>query len=429
MPEFEVTFKQKEALRLIGGSYEIVSKAPSGDIIIRVGPVGNLKSPLFSITPTGSVDEIKPKQGGKEKKWKSGTPDEIKKPAPKTYHLEKPQRDLLVKNGLTEADIFSQLSNKDIIVKLKGSSWVFGFDGLSMSKVDYDKQYGGMSKKTSTAAPSYTYSYKTICQKSPERCKPRQIEHVFWDADNTIWDLKGTAANVTGRLEKVDDDTVVEYGKGFSGYYSPPEKKSKKKKLKPDEAPNVYGDIWATLADEYGEVDEEELAEIEESLTEGLTEKDREFLEAMAQGARPETALLALPPSTTPPEPAKEEKEHEVNRITLLPTFRKTLDELEKRGIKSSLISLNTPGSVSRILKVFGIDKRFVEIRDSYQNKGKVFKELTHKHNICPCASAFLDDNSGNISEVAKECGLALQIGKGKDVEKPFDIFAFIKDK
>jgi FMN phosphatase YigB (HAD superfamily) len=420
MPEWNISQKQKKALDKIG-YYEIKKQDEKyGTLSIQVGKyyfiiyndgtvretASDFKTPRFSYK--GEKHKESQEKGGKPK-----------------YHLEKPQRDLLAKNGLTEADIDSQLGNKDIVVMLKGKKWVFGYDGLSMSKEEYDKKYGALSKKTETTTPTYTYSLTTtVCKERPEVCKPRQIEHVAWDADHTIWNLhSGIASSVSGRLEKLDDDTVVEYGKGYS--YTGPSKKKGKGKKPTEPVPHVYEDIWTTLGEEYG-ADEEELAEIEESLVEGLTEKDKEFLAGLEGVTGTEQKLLALPPSTTPPEPAKSAEEYEVNRITLLPTFRQTLDELEKRGIKSSVISLNSPGTVKRILEAFGLAGKFIEIKDTWENKGKVFREITSKHKLCPCNSIFIDDTLGNVRDVAKECGMGLVIGKDKDVEKPFDIFQFI---
>jgi phosphoglycolate phosphatase-like HAD superfamily hydrolase len=250
-------------------------------------------------------------------------------------------------------------------------------------------------KPPKPAKSVYKYDYKpisstTICQDRPECCKPREVKAVFWDADHTIWDLTGTAASVTGKLKKINENTVVEMGScGYS-------------KLKPLPKTTYT------------------LTETEKELLKGLSVEEQDFLldelakeHGMVEGRTAED---------------KPEKEECIRTtISLDPTFRKTLDELEKRNIPSFIISLNTPGSVTRILKEFDLADRFKEIRDSYVNKGTVFAELTQKNKICPCEGMFVDDNRTNTEPVFNKCGIAIQIGKGKDIEKTIDVLKYIK--
>ncbi|MFA5377969.1 MAG: hypothetical protein WC455_19620, partial [Dehalococcoidia bacterium] len=79
--------------------------------------------------------------------------------------------------------------------------------------------------KKSETYPSKPYvSYSvTVCQDNPACCKPRDVKHVAWDADHTIWNMPGTAAGITGKLKKIDDDTVVELGSPGWGTYEEPE--------------------------------------------------------------------------------------------------------------------------------------------------------------------------------------------------------------
>ena len=114
--------------------------------------------------------------------------------------------------------------------------------------------------------------------------------------------------------------------------------------------------------------------------------------------------------------------------IKLLPTFRDTLDKLEEKGITSSVISLNAPGSVKRILATFGLADRFIEIKDTWENKGKVFDEIAKRNHLNPCNVMFVDNSITHVEEVVKKCGLALQIGKGKDVERPIEILNYIEN-
>ncbi len=254
--------------------------------------------------------------------------------------------------------------------------------------------------KSSKAEKKYEYkSYpsKTICQESPECCKPREIKGVFWDADHTIWDMEGTAAAVTGELKKIDDNTVVELS--TSGKYSEPYYETK---------------------ESYGY----KLTDTEEKLLEGLSPDEKDFL--IEELVKEHGAV-----STPVPKPKEKTdgKQSVRTTIKLDPTFRETLSELEKRNIPSSIISLNTPGSVKRILKEFGLDHRFVEIRDSYVNKGNVFKELTKKQGICPCDGMFVDDSSTNTVPVFEKCGMAIQIGKSKDIERTIEIMKYIRNE
>lgn len=114
--------------------------------------------------------------------------------------------------------------------------------------------------------------------------------------------------------------------------------------------------------------------------------------------------------------------------IKLLPTFRDTLDKLGKEKISSSVISLNAPGSVKRILETFGIADRFIEIKDTWEPKDKVFEEITKRHKICPCDTIFVDNTLSHVESVSKKCALSLQIGKGKDVQKPIEILSYIEN-
>lgn len=234
-----------------------------------------------------------------------------------------------------------------------------------------------------------TYPTKTICQEIPECCQPRQIKSVFWDADHTIWDLEGTAASVTGTLKKMDDDTIVEL--------------SSRPRIYGTEEPYAY-----------------EMSATEEEILKGLSPEERDFL---IKELEKEHRVIRKPKAEK-----LQKAEHVRTTIKLDPTFRKTLDELDKRNIPSSVISLNTPGSVKRILREFGLESRFAEIRDSYENKGKVFRELALKQHICPCDGLFVDDSRSNTEAVSENCGIALQIGKGKDITQTIDVLKYIKD-
>lgn len=138
-----------------------------------------------------------------------------------------------------------------------------------------------------------------------------------------------------------------------------------------------------------------------------------------------------LPPETKllPPGPAKGEEKPKTKefgiKITLRPGVREELDKLKAEGIPVSVISLNTPGSVERIIKEFGLRDRFVEVRDTWGNKGKVFKELVISQKISPCSALFVDDTIHNVEDVADQCALSLHMGR--DIKQIGEIRKYMK--
>jgi phosphoglycolate phosphatase-like HAD superfamily hydrolase len=335
----------------------------------------------------------------------------------------------------------------------------------------------------------YAY-YKTLCQQRPECCEPRDIKMVMWDADDTMWNIEpyGIASNITGKLVKVNDDTVEveeKYPPPKHAYPTvtptkPPPPRKKKKRWWQEQVLQEKFPEWAR-GNLPGQSAEEELEEIEEELEESIKEEHkvpegkqekpvilddisgwsqvqknsvdnllkrygkrackvydvrddgtididcRGDLWALTKDGRlmGEQTVTPAPPALPPP---KEEtyKPRKVT-ITLLPTFRKTIDELKGKGIKSAIISLNSPGSVKRIVEAFGMLGDFVEVQDTWKNKGQVFDEIAKRNHICPCNAMFVDNTLNHVTDVAKKCGLALQIGKDKDVEKPIEIMRYIK--
>lgn len=112
--------------------------------------------------------------------------------------------------------------------------------------------------------------------------------------------------------------------------------------------------------------------------------------------------------------------------IKLKSTFRQTLDKLDEKGISSSIISLNTPGTVKRIIAAFGLSERFTDIEDTWQNKGDVFADITKRHKINPCSALFIDDSIRHVEDVSAKGGLALVIGKNGDVQEPIELLSYI---
>ena len=317
----------------------------------------------------------------------------------------------------------------------------------------------------------------TPCKRRPEACQPRHISHVAFDADGVIWHITPPhiASNVRGPFTKIDEDTV-EAGESW-GYGYGYETAKPKPPQKPSEQPSLQERWWQEL----GKEEDRELREIGEELLGPIESKPSGKLkwvpkqQRWARQTSPGTWVFlssgeAPPPpiergkelslETTPPprkglrwweKPAPGEaraRQYPVppapsaipspeklalpspprpqRKITvkLLPTFRDTLKELKNRGITSSIISLNTPGSVKDLIAAFGLTDHFIEIRDSWENKGHVFEDITKKHKIAPCLSIFVDDTLGNVEDVAKRCAISLHMGR--DITKPLDILHFI---
>ncbi|MDD5702703.1 MAG: HAD family hydrolase [Dehalococcoidales bacterium] len=387
---FKMNEKQENTLKMMGGKYKILQQYSDGSLKVEV------KGKRYEIAPSGMTYDV-------EFKEKIKQPKKIKaKESSGGYgasgKLTKRQEEEFAKLGKL-ARITEYLSGGRVAFEMNNDYYLMSPEGNLSPDVWMQQEQARLKGTGGQLAlpPASTYTYvppKTICQENPERCKPRQIEHVFFDADNTIWDLNGTAANVTGKLKKIDDDTVVELGNG----------KHEKSLWEYDLAPELKQESETVLG-------------IADELIYGMSTEDKKFL------------LSAAASQKAKPKPEPEAPENVRNTIKLFPSFRQTLDELDKRGIKSSIISLNSPGTVKRILKEFGLLDRFVEVADSYENKGIVFRKLTHSMGVCPCSSIFLDDYRSNVKDVGDSCGLALQIGKGGDVQEPIEILKFILDK
>lgn len=313
--------------------------------------------------------------------------------------------------------------------------------------------------------PKVTYT-TTVCKRFPERCEPRKIEMVCFDADDTMWSIEpyGIASNIRGPFKKIDEDTLeVEERK-------PPEKAPPKASPKPSPPPKMkpLGERrWLPKYDAWYEevtpgkwepvppreappppshpekestsaTGEEELYNIAEELWESLPEEDQRFLETTTEvtGEQMKLIPLAAPtkkrwwkpgPPAPPAYPTYVGYERGPTRITLMPTFRETLDKLRDKGIACSIISLNTPGSVKDIVEAFGLSDKFVEIQDTWKNKADVFEEIVKTHKVNPCGALFVDNMLGHVEDVSKKCALGLQFGKGKDVEEIAEILNYIE--
>lgn len=251
----------------------------------------------------------------------------------------------------------------------------------------------------------------TPCQIHPWKCQPRHVEHVALDADGVLWTMNPhvIASNVRGPFRKIDDDTV-EGQSGYGDSYQEPTKKPE-----PPSEPGTTEGLKGIVTEL---VESVPLKKRKHVWFDGITQKQERLWDKYLD------VMDITPPSPETSKPAYKEKSNRV-QVKLLPTLRDTLEKLNQKGIKVSVISLNTPGSVRDILKAFGIDSRFIEIRDSWKNKGDVFQEITNSHKLLPCNSIFVDDTVHHVVDVTSKCGLALHMGY--DISKPADIFKYIR--
>lgn len=271
----------------------------------------------------------------------------------------------------------------------------------------------------------------TPCKERPWVCKPRRVKIVAFDADDTIWDIKpyGIASSITGPLKRIDKDTVEAEEEPW--VYKAPKATHR--------GVSAYLPIryrtdewWKEPGLEKEEIPPEEEAEVEaiaDELMESIPERDRGFFEAAREVTGEED--LTLYPFER--EKKKKTKKRilpppEKRRLTikLKPGFRDTLDELLKKDIKCSIISLNTEGSVKRILAAFGLKEKFVQIDDTWGNKGTVFSNQMVKFKINPCDAIFVDNMQGHVEDVSKHGALGLVFGQ--DVKEISQVLSYIEN-
>lgn len=348
--------------------------------------------------------------------------------------------------ALETAKVVTEYTDGSLDIEWEGNKLAMDQEGEVMTIGKYleqvnlkkEKEEKKKGKKTpwDYAKPSYSV---TPCQLKPELCKPRKIKHVAWDADDTIWDIRpvGIASSVTGELELVDPDTVVE-----TREYKPwtPSVPKATKKPKDEGLRYKYGYRYTHpgYEEEFGfyyppESEEEtggtaeQVESIMDELTAELSEMDKEFLGIIGKTKGEEVKLLTAgkPPEKEPPK--KETKpEYSKTTIKLMPGYRDTLKELRERGITNSIISLNTEGTVKRIIDTFGLTDNFIEIRDSWDNKGKVFNEQMKKYHINPKQAMFIDNMLSHVQEVSKSGAIPLVFGK--DIKEVAQVLEFIKN-
>ncbi len=176
---------------------------------------------------------------------------------------------------------------------------------------------------------------------------------------------------------------------------------------------------WFHKTDWFDEDDEEEqpsetaleVNQIITELTEELTTAEKDKLRLFSQKAK-----LPTKSEIPPKEPGKKKKstfgEPTKIYIKLMPGYRDLLDTLKEQGVTNSIISLNTKGTVSRIIEKFGLTDHYLDIRDSWENKGKVFNEQMKEFGYKPQEAMFVDNTQSHVEDVAKSGAIPLVYGK-----------------
>lgn len=182
--------------------------------------------------------------------------------------------------------------------------------------------------------------------------KPREIEHVVWDADDTIWE-------------------IAPYG--LASFCKPP------------------------------------FTRISEDFIEGRTDSIR--LDVT------DINLISPPESLSFPDECQ---------ISLKPTMRDTLTELEQRGITSSIVSMNVEEDVVNIIDAFGLRDRFVAIKGVDWNKNWAIQGILDMIDVKPYNTIFVDDNSTNLISAKEHLGI-LPIQMDNDIAAPIGVLRFIR--
>ncbi len=351
-----------------------------------------------------------------------------------------------------QIDALKALGNPKVLAEYDDGSIDFTFEGQKlamgpnasvMTPAEYmtkvyqpwkDKKKTAPKKEKTTATAYFTaYSSKTPCERDPVLCEPRVIKHIAWDADDTIWDIKpyGIASGITGPLTLLDPDTVVEERPSYKTPTQQPLAPSSE--VQDYKYGHRYGHKFGYPAQEEPEdfflrqIDKNiekgkpsetslEVNQIMTELTEELTQEEKDKLGLVGQDVQ-----LITKTEIPPKEPGEKDKTNfnEPGKIyiKLMPGYRDLLDRLKEQGVTNSIISLNTKGTVSRILEKFGIADHYLDIRDSWENKGKVFKNQMKNFGYKPQEAMFVDNTQSHVEDVAKSGAIPLVYGKDiKDV-------------
>lgn len=212
----------------------------------------------------------------------------------------------------------------------------------------------------------FTYS-RTPCEVHPEDCSPREVGHVVWDADDTIWDIRpyGIASYCQPPFTKLDEDTLQTQSK--RGKWSKRDRRS---------SPN----FWYTEGD--------------------TLEDDSPY------------SMLSISDC----------------RVVLKKGLVETIKRLKEKGIGSSIASSNNPGSVQAILDNFGIKELFDSIQSNWATKPEMVKKISKETGVPTAKMIFVDDSIGNGLTVRETLG-TLSLTMGQDIQSPEEVLAYIKEK
>ncbi len=361
----------------------------------------------------------------------------------------------MAKRSKAQEDALKVLDNPKIVAEYDDGSIDFEFEGQKlamgpnaavMTPAEYmtkvytpwkEKKQKKPKQKEKVEEPGWpVHSYKTPCERTPVLCEPRVIKHIAWDADDTIWDIKpyGIASNITGKLTLLDPDTVVEERPPYKAPTQQP--LPSQSEVQDFKYGHRYGHQFGYPAEEEPEdfflrqIDKDiekhtpsnpspeessetslEVSQIMTELTEELTTAEKDKLRLFGEKAK-----LPTKSETPPKEPGKKKKstfgEPTKIYIKLMPGYRDLLDTLKEQGVTNSIISLNTKGTVSRIIEKFGLTDHYLDIRDSWDNKGKVFNQQMKTFGYKPQEAMFVDNTQSHVEDVAKSGAVPLVYGK-----------------
>lgn len=117
---------------------------------------------------------------------------------------------------------------------------------------------------------------------------------------------------------------------------------------------------------------------------------------------------------------------HEPCYVELKEGFLETLDKLEKRGIRSSIASINDFNTVKDILSALGIEKRFQFLAAGWgHNKSRMVTKISEQSGDAPEDMLFIDDSIMNVTDVQNEANVR-SLNMGLDIQAVEEILDYI---
>ena len=114
--------------------------------------------------------------------------------------------------------------------------------------------------------------------------------------------------------------------------------------------------------------------------------------------------------------------------IKLKEGLTETLEELEYRGIGSSIASINTEGSVQQVIEAFGLSDSFERIKSTWDSKTEMITEIAAEVGVRPDEILFIDDSIYNVFRTFKTLN-TLSLHYGTDIQHPSEILRYIKEE